>query len=194
MPGTQHVGVGVTVPVSHYGEVIIGRAQEGIANQCIAAAEPVHTILVGVAGIATDDAKIVVDEAAGVFHLNGPGACANDASEAIDLDIVRLECADAVPVGFLHPAFIGVGILRAFVDDGAATQHFDAGDLPEVEAAVEVGARCEVVGFAALGIQALVIDARREDMNGGTGRRCGRRGRSREDKEHGRVIEKIAWT
>jgi len=97
-----------------------------------------------------------------------------------------------MPIGLLHPALVGERILHTFVDDGAAAEDFDAADFPEIQAAVEPGAGREVVGFSALRIEALAIDARFKYMNGRT---CGWRRRRRltsEDKEHSGVIEKIA--
>ena len=49
-----------------------------------------------------------------------------------------------MPVGLLHPAFVGVGVLGAFVDDGAAAQDFDIPDVAEVQAAEDIRAGREV--------------------------------------------------
>ena len=72
--GTEEVFVGVAVPIALHGKHIIGGAQEGVADDGVASAEPVHSILVRISGVAADDAKIVVDETAGVLHLDGPGS------------------------------------------------------------------------------------------------------------------------
>ena len=101
----------------------------------IAAAQPIHAILVGVVRVAADHAQIVVAESGRILHLDRPGARADDAGEPVDLHVVRLVGPDAVPVGLLHPAFVGVGVLRAVVDDRSPAQHFHVLHLPQIQAA-----------------------------------------------------------
>jgi hypothetical protein len=60
--GPEEVFIGVAVPVALHGKHIVGRAQKGVTDDGVASAEPVHSILVGVAGVAADDAEIVIDE------------------------------------------------------------------------------------------------------------------------------------
>ncbi len=134
--GTHQVGLGVAVPVALHGKHVVGGADEGVAHHGVAAAEPVHAVLVGVAGIAADHAQIVERESGGILHLDRPGARADDAGEAVDLHVARFERADAVPVRLLHPAFVGVRVLRAVVDNGSAAQ-----DLHVLHIATDSGCR-----------------------------------------------------
>ena len=60
--GTRQIGVGVAVPVALHGEDVIGGAEKAVADDSVAAAEPVHAVLIGVAGVAADDAEVVVSE------------------------------------------------------------------------------------------------------------------------------------
>jgi hypothetical protein len=94
-----------------------------------------------------------------VLHLDGPGAGADDAGEAVDLHVAGIDGADAVPVGLLHPAFVGVGVLRAFVDNGSAAQNADAADIEQVEAAEDVCAGSKIDGVARFRVEALAMDA-----------------------------------
>jgi hypothetical protein len=104
---------------------------------------------------------------------------------------VRLERADAVPIGFLHPALIGPGILCAVVDDRASAQDFHSVHFPEIQASVEVGAGSEIVGVAALRVEALVIHTGRIEVHLSiSGRWWG--WRTGEDEQHCRVIQKVA--
>jgi hypothetical protein len=98
-----------------------------------------------------------------------------------------------VPIRFLHPAFVGVGVLRAFVNNRAAPQNPDAADVEEVEATKDERAGREVVGFAGLGIDALAVNAGWDDVDVGTGWwRWWRR--ADEEKEHRCVIQEVSWS
>ncbi len=189
--GTHPVGLGVAVPVALNRQIVVGGAQKGVADHGVAAAQPVHAVLVGVSGVAANHAQIVVGKSGGILHLDGPGARANDAGQAIDLDVVRLIGADAMPVGLLHPALVGSRVLRALVDDDAAPQHLHVFNLPEVQAAEDVRAGFEIDGIAALRIEAFAMHARRhnEDVWPGGRRRGGRAGK---EKQHFGVIQKVA--
>ena len=58
--GAENLLVGVTVPVALQGKDVVRGAQKGVAHDGVAAAQPVHAVLVGVAGVAADHAQIVV--------------------------------------------------------------------------------------------------------------------------------------
>src|ERR1700733_6687326 len=99
---------------------------------------------------------------------------------------------DAMPVELLHPAFVGSRVLRTVVDDGAPAEDFDVFDVPEIQAAVEVGPRGKIKRFAAPGIEALVIYARRVITNRRVARPRWGWGVG-EQKQHLGVIQKVAW-
>ena len=122
--GARQVLVGVAVPVALHGKDVVRAAQERVAHDGVAAAQPVHAVLVGVGGIAADHAQIVEHKSRGVLHLDGPGPRPHDAGQPVDLDVLGLQRANAVPVGLLHPAFVAVGVLGSVIDDGSAAKNF----------------------------------------------------------------------
>src|ERR1019366_5772974 len=100
-----------------------------------------------------------------------------------------------MPVRLLHPALVGIRILRALVNYGAAAENLYALHLPQVECAVEIRAGREVKGFAAFGVEALAVNARLKVVKRRVARgRRRRRRRAGKEKEHLGVIEKVCWS
>src|ERR1035437_7501364 len=82
---------------------------------------------------------------------------------------MSIECANAVPVGFLHPAFVSVGVLRALINNRPAAQHLHVLHLPQIQAAEDVSAWRQIESVAVLWIQALSMNARGHKVNVGAG-------------------------
>ena len=55
----DHRGVVVSVPVALHGKDIVGSSNEAIAHDGVTAAEPVHTVLVRIRGIAADQLDVL---------------------------------------------------------------------------------------------------------------------------------------
>ena len=109
--GRDHRGVVVPLPIALHGEDIIGGADEDVAHQGVAAAEPIHAVLVGIGVAAPDNLDVVEGDGARVLHLDHPGATTHHASDAADRDIACVVHDDAVPVGLVLPAGVIVGVL-----------------------------------------------------------------------------------
>ncbi len=161
----------------------------------IAAAQPIHAVLIGVAGIAADHAHVVIEKIFRILHLDRPRTASHQTGQAVDFDMMGFERADAMPVRLLHPAVVVIGILRAVIDDDAAAEDLDVVDLPEIDAAHDHRARRQIVGLAALRIEAPFMEARPDDVVARRG--CGffvgdRRGMRDKDKQHLGVVQEIA--
>ena len=100
--------------------------------------------------------------------------------------------ADAVPVGLLHPALVGVGVLIAFVNNGATAQDFDSADVEEVKAAEYERAGGEINRVAGFWIEALAMNPGGDDGDARTGGWWRGRRRAGEEKEHLCVVEEVA--
>src|ERR1039457_6058340 len=68
--GTDDFFVGIAVPVALHGEHVVRGTQECVTNKRIAAAEPIHSVLIGISRVAADDAQIIECESRGVLHLD----------------------------------------------------------------------------------------------------------------------------
>src|ERR1035441_2387169 len=90
---------------------------------------------------------------------------------------MSLERANAVPIGFLHPAFVSVWVLRALKNNRPAAKHLHVLHFPQIQAAEDECAWGQIVSVAALWIQALSMNARGHNVNVG-GHGGGRRGRA----------------
>ena len=189
--GTQHRLVRIAVPVALHHKNIIRGADKGIAHHGVAAAQPVHAILVGVPRIAADHPQIVIHKSRRIFHLDRPRPRPHNTGQPIDLHVVCLHRADAMPVRLLHPAFIAVGVLRPVIHNGSASQNFYILNLPQIQAAEKVRAGSQVKCFAALGIETSVVDPRLIGVNLWIARQ-GRRRRAGKEKQHLGIVQKIA--
>ena len=123
-PGPHQVRVGVAIPVAHQRDYVVRRAQKRVAHHAVARPQPVHPVLVGVAGVAANHAQIVVRKRRSNPSSGSTTSATAQRTSARRLSMfLRLERADAVPVRLLHPALVGVGILRPVVHNGPAAQH-----------------------------------------------------------------------
>src|SRR5665213_2485531 len=104
---------------------------------------------------------------------------------------MSLERANAVPIGFLHPAFVSVGVLRALINNRPAAKHLHVLHSPQIQAAENECTRRQIESVAALWIQALSVNARGHNVNVGAGGwRRGRRASKK--KKHCRMVKKIS--
>ena len=194
VPGRGVIRGAVAGPVALQGKVIVGGADEGIAHHRVAAAEPVHAVLVGVARAAADDLDVVECNAMRILHLDHPGAAAHEAGNAFDGDVPRVIHDDGVPVAFVHPAFVVVRILRAVVDDGAPAKYLYVLHAPDVDASEDDGAGSEVHLVSAGHVDVLVVDAGFVVADAGAGLRRSRFGSVRKQEQHFRGAEVVAGT
>ena len=192
--GHTHQREIVTVPVALQGEDVIGGAKEAVADGGVAAAEPVHAVLVGVVGIAADYLDVIEADVARVAHLDLPASAARDAGDAVDLDVVGFIHDDDVPVGLMHPALVIVGVLRPVVENDPGAEDADVVNLPDVERAEDDRAGRQIDGIAGVGVDVLVMCAGTVEANV---RRCrgdaGGVGRVGEEEEKVSVGEVVAW-
>jgi len=119
-------------PSSIHRENIIGRPEERILYERVAAAEPIHAILVRVSDVSPYDLHIAKCNLVRVPHLHHPGAAVRDSGNAFYLDIAGVVHYDDMPIWFVHTALVIIRILRAGVNAGAFSGDMKVMDLPEV--------------------------------------------------------------
>src|SRR5579859_6119810 len=112
----------------------------------------------------------------------------------MNLDMMRLQRSDAMPVLLLHPAIIVRRVLWAVVHNHPLAQYLYILNLPQIQAADNHRSRREIVGFAALGIEIFLMHPRRDHVKARLGHRRLRWNShwpGHKHKQHVSVVEKI---
>ena len=150
----------VALPIALQSEDVVRGSEEAVLDRRVATAEPIHAVLVGIIGVTANYLDVEEADVAGVAHLDLPGAAAGDAGDAVNLNVLCEIHDNAMPVRLVHPAFIGVRVLGAVVEDGSLPEDAYVLYLPHIERSKDDCTAVEVDAIAGFSIDVFVMNSR----------------------------------